>query len=229
MIDFKQWDSWGNNFNNWDEAKLSDANRPRDQFWLRINPWKQMDKWDYRWSNKNLLEYFVVQWGIEITGIAQAQMNYLTSVNIPLNKDNKWRFSYTGNYYYTIEQFEEISGSETTGSIRWLVKDWRVYIPEDWNYLIQYLVEFNWQQWTTTDTATQAPKLHAQPCYFNKKWEKVWPFTNTDRWWIMNPDICEWLTLQYLKTWESISIDAIHWRNWVKAFCRGCVKLLKLS
>jgi len=48
------WKQRWNDFNNWDEALFQDANRPRDNDKFKIKPWLQSDKWDFRWSNKNI-------------------------------------------------------------------------------------------------------------------------------------------------------------------------------
>ena len=229
MINFKQGDSYWNNFNNWDEAKLSDSTRPRDEFWFKIQPWVQSSKWNLRSSNKWLVEYFSVCWWIEITWIAQASMNYSTSVTIPLYTDCSWKFTASQNYPYTMDQEESMCNTEKIGSLGWGVKNWRVYIPADWIYFIQYQCEFLWQSSVTTPDTSASPKLHLQLTYFDTKWNKVWPLDNTDVWWIVNPDSLSWVSLQALKWWESIWIDAIHWRNWIKSFCRWILKVQKLS
>ena len=59
------WKQRGNDFNNGDEALFQDANRPRDNDKFKIRPWLQSDKWDWRWSNKNIsmqMAQLVVKW-----------------------------------------------------------------------------------------------------------------------------------------------------------------------
>lgn len=229
IANFKQWDSFWNNFNNGDEALFQDASLPRDTFWFKIKNWIQTQQQDLRTSSSWIVEYFSVCWWKEITWVAQNQMNYWTSVNIPLYTNVKWKFSASQTYPYTMEQEEGLCNTEKMGSLGWWVRNWRVYIPADWIYFIQYICEFLWQISVTTPDATQAPKLHVQLWYFDTKWNKVWALDNADAWWIINPDSVSWITLQLLKWGESIWIDAIHWRNWIKSFCRWILKIQKLS
>lgn len=39
MINYKQWNSYWNNFINGDEALFQDASLQRDEFWFQIRPW----------------------------------------------------------------------------------------------------------------------------------------------------------------------------------------------
>lgn len=226
MINFKQWDSYWNNFNNWDEAKLSDSTRPRDEFWFRIKPWMQSDKWDWRWANKNrYLDYCVNQWWVEKQWEAPANW---TPVTVPLYFDNTGKFSVTWTYDLTTDYWESISKWEIIGSLWWQQKDWRLVIPETWNYMVQYYVEYNRQHWTTTTYAT-APKLYTAPTYYDTKWNYKWILDAKAWWGIINPDLNEWLSIQMLDKWYSIWLICYNGRDWVKAFCRWCIKLLKLS
>ena len=52
-----------NDFNNWDEWVFQDANRPRDNDKFKLRPWLQSDKWDWRWTNKNIdFSHVMIKW-----------------------------------------------------------------------------------------------------------------------------------------------------------------------
>lgn len=216
---------------NTDEALLDDKDRPRDQYWFKILPWRQMDKWRLRNTNKSLVDYFSICWWKEVTGIAAADMNFYTSVKIPLYTNNKWKYKLTWTYPspFTEDYLESISITEKIWDSNWKNDNWRVYIPNTWVYMIQYQMEFIWQSWTSTPTATSAPKLHSQLEWYWTNWELLWALENADWWWIVNPDNVRSINLNYLEKWQSIWLAAIHSRDWIKCFCRWCIKIQKLS
>ena len=122
MINFKQGDSYWNNFNNWDEAKLSDSTRPRDEFWFRIKPWMQSDKWDFRSANKN-------------TYMTQYQVKWVTRVG--------WSTTWDLLYQYPTV-FQESFTMDDLSDLVWY-QNWNmttVYNTFDANYIQNIFIPF---------------------------------------------------------------------------------------
>lgn len=214
---------------NTDEALLDDKDRPRDQYWFKILPWRQMDKFKLRNANKSLVDYFSICWWKEVTGVTTANMKSSTAVKIPLLTDNKWQFTTTETYPYTKDQLEGMCKTEKIWDSSWLNKDWIVYVPDAWIYFIQYIVEFHWINGTTMPTsASQSPKLMTQLDYY-KNWKYAWQVEIDYWWWLVQPDRIVWTDLDYFDKWDAVWISALHSRNWTKAFCRWILKIQKLS
>ena len=134
MIEFTQWDSYWNNFNNWDEALLSDSNRPRDEFGLRIKPWMQSDKWDWREANKNIyLQQAIYKNAALITGTADWQTLYPSLFDFK-KEYTASDFSFVDSY--ATATWVSLSSSawakdrkaELFGSSSIQLKDWYVYL-----------------------------------------------------------------------------------------------------
>ena len=104
-----------NDFNNWDEALFQDANRPRDNDKFKLRPWLQSDKWDFRWTNKNI-NTKAAQLIAESTRTTAAMTAYLLS---PLS-----------------EKYKEWDP--------WCIinKDWNIEIVEDGTYIIQAFTQY---------------------------------------------------------------------------------------
>ena len=217
------------NYANSDEVLLDDRNRPRDEYGFRLQPWRQMDKFNFRDSNKDVLEYLYMPWGKEITWTTAANMSSYTAVNIPLYMDNTRRFKADNwsVYYYTEEDLEDIYKWEKFWKVFWDADNWYVVVPQTWIYMIQYFVQFNWQQWTST-SYNNAPKLFAQLTYTSPKWEKKY-LEYIYWWWVVNPDFLSGINVNMLDKWYKIWLDALHSRNNTKAFCAWWIKILKLS
>lgn len=168
MINFKQWDSWGNNFNNWDEALLSDSNRPRDEFWFKVKPWMQSDKWDWRSSNKNInlqqaiyksavLSPWLAWWATAMPDIPVFKTNYTASDFSSLD----WYVWATGITYsawdIAWDRKAELFGSTKTIIEDWntiivpqvatWVQDWMIFIWESGTYILQAYSDFFFPYW----------------------------------------------------------------------------------
>lgn len=215
---------------NTDESLLDDKERPRDEYWFRLEPGRQMDKWKLRNSNKSLVDYFSICWWKEVTWTTTADMRSSTAVKIPLLTNNRWKFTMTETYPYSEEQLEWYAKTIKMWDSSWWNKEWRVYIPETWIYMIQYFVQFIWIDWTTMPTsATESPKLMVQLDAYEADWRPAWPADYIYWWWLVQPDVLVWLNLNACWKWESLWLSALHSRNWTKAFCFWCIKIQKLS
>ena len=230
MIEFKQWDSWGNNFNNWDEAKLSDSTRPRDEFWFKIKPWMQSDKWDFRSSNKNIyLDQCVVRWARTVTW-NDTYYNDNTWALISLYTDLKWNtniWTFTHktagwNVTYTDDIIQQLE-TYKIWSLSWQCKDWKLIIPESWSYFINYYVEFLYD---ANHNVSSSYKNLAY-LYTNAKW--WWPYAIAHDHQFTYEDNCWWVTIQDLKQWEELSLWVMHNQTWTQYLCVWTIIIMKLS
>jgi len=219
MIEFKQWDAYWNNFNNWDEALLSDSNRPRDEFGLRINPWRQMDKWDFASTTKNFyLDQITAIWWKEITWVSWD----LVHVVIPLWF---WTDFYKdlplSTYWIDINDALSIKwGTYVKWKLSWsFTEDWGIIIPASWSYSINYYSEvwFDATQWQTVFSVAVLNK--EKNIYY-----KDAKITAT------NPDNTGTTILQDLKQWDVVYLAGIHSStSWKKALYIWTVTIFKLS
>ena len=231
MIEFTQWDSYWNNFNNWDEALLSDSNRPRDEFGLRINPWRQMDKWDWRWTNKNrYLDQSIVRWAMILPWNSTA-FYWCTwyQLNLYMDLKGKLNFADYTKYDWSVIKASDVEEAYKTYNIwdlAWNTKDWRLVIPEDWSYFIHYYVEF---LYSNSHNVNDAYKNFTWLTSYDKKWVYQWVFHFWNMPRLNTQDVCWASTIQDLKKWEQLWIVASHSKNWENVLIAGTIIAMKLS
>ena len=224
MIEFKQWDAYWNNFNNWDEALLSDSNRPRDEFGLRINPWRQMDKWDFASTTKNFyLDQITALWGKEITGISGALVPQI----IPLWSWTSWYDTLPfSTYWYDLKTVEQNKWSSyTKWNLNWRYTNrWWIIIPESWSYIIRYYSEviFDPTQWITTFEVALSNWVDTW------SWLQLYDFQSKQN--ASNPDTAWWMTIQDFKAWDELYLAWMHSSgSWQKALYVWTIIIFKLS
>ena len=217
ITNFKQWDSYWNNFNNGDEALFQDASLPRDTFWFKIKNWIQTSKLDFwSWVSGFYLDQVSAIWGKEIAWASQ-----LIDTIIPLGlwtKALKWLpFStywtslealiWDGNWWYT------------RWNLNWRIsKDWWIIIPTSWSYFIDFYWEvyFDSTQWQTSYMITLF------------KWNE--PRSRESKVNASNPDSAWKTTLLDLKSWDIVYLGWAHASaSWKKALYIWWVTIFKLS
>ena len=217
IANFKQWDSYWNNFNNGDEALFQDASLPRDTFWFKIKNWIQTSKLDFwSWVSGFYLDQVSAIWGKEIAWASQ-----LIDTIIPLGlwtKALKWLpFStywtslealiWDGNWWYTRWNLN-----------RRISKDWWIIIPTSWSYFIDFYWEvyFDSTQWQTSYMITLF------------KWNE--PRSRESKVNASNPDSAWKTTLMDLKSWYIVYLGWAHASaSWKKALYIWWVTIFKLS
>ena len=203
---FKQWDSYWNNFNNWDEALLSDSNRPRDEFGLRINPWRQMDKWDFASTTKNFyLDQITAIWGKEITW----QSGSLVPEIIPLGSWTSWYDKLPfSDYWIDLNEVKKTKkGSYTKWNLNWRYSDrgW-IIIPATWSYFIKYYSEL-WLNTTWQPTFIVA----LSNWVYTQSGLQMYDYSAKQK--TINPDNAWFITIQDLEAWEELYLAWMHASN----------------
>lgn len=132
------------NYANSDEMLLDDRNRPRDEYWFRLRPWRQMGKNDYRASNSGITEYLEIFWWVE--------WSKNSTVVIPFAFDNTGKLTLTSTYSYPAEQYEKWMKSTKIWKTSWAVKNRCLVIPTTWLYVISYMVNFTFPSWASRST-----------------------------------------------------------------------------
>lgn len=234
MIEFKQWDSYWNNFNNWDEALLSDSNRPRDEFGLRIKPWMQSDKWDWREANKNIyLQQAIYKNAALITGTADWQTLYPSLFDFK-KEYTASDFSFVDSY--ATATWVSLSSSawakdrkaELFGSSSIQLKDWLVYLGEAWSYVIQAYADFFYPSWYNSSTSYQY-KEYVYLYSYDKK---------SDEWtvWVRNQAracaTVDWLNtlfVWYLDKWLYLTVWVAHTYTANPVLCSASLNVYRLS
>ena len=172
-----------NDFNNGDEGLFQDANRPRDNDKFKIKPWLQSDKWDWRWTNKNI-------------NMAQALVRCII-------KNPSWEFTtpyfkteYADNdfsfiVWYVPNWSTALTSAEATQLAReskiqtwqWdaciAVKDGNVVIQKSWTYILEAHAEFLYPTWYNINSSYQYIEYVALKTYVDNEWKVV--LGTTDR------------------------------------------------
>jgi hypothetical protein len=133
------------NFANSDEKLLDDRNRPRDQYWFRLQPWRQMGKNDYRQSNRSITEFLKICWWIETSKTVDTI--------IPLAFDNTDKLTLTQTYSSSASELEKYMKSIKVWKTSWDVKNWNLGIPKTWLYAISYKIRFDFPSWSSISAA----------------------------------------------------------------------------
>lgn len=231
MIEYKQWDAYWNNFNNGDEALFQDASLPRDTFWFKIRNWIQTQKQDWRTSTNNrYLDQCIVRWARTITwsndyyyANAWYQINLYMDLKGKINIPNYTKYDWN---VITSDDIEKSYETYTKWSLGWQCKDWRLIIPEDWSYFINYYVEFLYSnQHILTDSYKNLAILSS----FNKNWAFLWAYHLWNMPRLNTQDNCGSTTLQDLKKWEQLWIMTMHSKNNEVTLVAWTLIIMKLS
>lgn len=175
-----------NEFNNGDEALFQDADRPRDDDKFKIRPWMQSDKWDWRWTNKNI-------------NMAQALVRCIV-------KNPSWTFTtpyfkteyadddfsfiewYTPNWWSAISSAEAIQLARESKIQTWqwdaciAVSDGNVIIKKSWTYIIEAFAEFVYPTWYDVGSSYQYIEYVALKAYKDNQWRVVLGATDRACW-----------------------------------------------
>ena len=186
------------NYANSDERLLDDKNRPRDQYWFRLQPWRQMGKNDYRQANNAITEYLKIYWWKETSKN--------TDTEIPLAFDNTGKLDLTQTYNNTAEWYEKYMKSTKIWKTSWGVKNWHLVVPETALYTISYKIRFDFPSGSS---------ISAAPNWLVK-------LNNIDNWYSDQIDSAAWsimfiywtiiwhTCIEYLKWWTELQLKGYY-------------------
>lgn len=180
------WKQYWNDFNNWDEALFQDASRPRDNDMFKLRPWLQSDKWDWRWTNKNI-------------NMAQALVRCIVknpswTFTTPSFKTKYWDndFSfivwYTPNWWTAITSAQAAQLAKESEIQTWQgdpcisVKDGNVIINKSWTYILEAFAEFRYPTWYSVASSYQYIEYVALKNYKDNQWRVVLGTTDRACW-----------------------------------------------
>jgi len=230
MIEFKQWDSFWNNFNNGDEALFQDASLPRDTFWFKIKNWIQTEQQDWRTSNKNIdFRQAVFSWLMVIPAWAE----YLTTFKEKYStSDLSFVDSYTPRN--PTANKHPISWWQDNLDIqrRWdpwakVNKDWNVQFYKSGSYIIQAVCQFIYPDWYDTSTS-YLNKEYVRFVKWDKK-DKEWVYQNINQWrWCWTDDTVTITHITRADAWDIINLKVQH-TYWQDVMCRTALNVYRLS
>ena len=202
-----------NNFFNSDEALLDDKQRPRDQYWFRLQPWRQSEK-----SSLNTTEYLKIYWWIEA--------NKWQFYQIPFAFNNIGKLNLTQTYRYSAEQYEKWMASVKIWKTSWAVKNKHLVIPKTWLYVINYSVRFAFPSWASFSAD---PKCMAS---IDKVENWVYDWLDVVQWHLLFVDYAKfWNTIvEYLKWWTEL---VLYWyistTSNYKCLFRWCIEIMQVA
>lgn len=193
------------NYANSDDIYLDDRTRPRDEYWFRLQPWRQMDKWDFKYTMKNYLPQISAVWGKEISWA-----NVLQDTLIPVwlgTTELEWLPYSTYNtslqavlwwwkWWYT------------QWNLNWkLSNDWWIIIPQAWSYLLEFYSEVYLD-----------PNIWQTTCMISLiKW--LGALSRETKVTVSIPDYLSKVTILDFKPWDTVYIWWAHasasWKKWL--------------
>ena len=105
------------------------------------------------------------------------------------------------------------------------LQDWLLIIPQNWSYIIDYMVEVYHQSWWNLETMA---KLYTELTLYDEKGSLVGELDRSAKYTITAPDYLWWTTIQSLQKWMKIWVWC---KQKVKDNCamRGVINIVKLS
>ena len=230
MIEYKQWDAYWNNFNNWDEALLSDSNRPRDEFWFRIKPWIQTEQQDWRTSNKNIDFRQAVFSGLMVI---PAWDQYLTT----------FKEKYSDSDLSFVDSFTPCNPSSNKHDASWweenlniqrrwdpwaaVNKDWNVQFYKSGSYIIQAVCQFIYPDWYDTWDSYLVKEYVRLAKYDKKKGYFDYQNINQSRW-CWTDDTVTITHITWCDVWDLYNLYVQH-TYWLNVMCRTALNVYRLS
>lgn len=220
------------NYVNSDEGMLEDSMRPRDRNWFRVTPWSQMEKFDWRWSNKNIdfRQYLVKDLKLlSTTGwwndtSAYFKENHTTS-------DFSFVSSFTPASWDTNATNAEWWVNHTKVQRRWSasvkVQDWNVVFTKSGSFIIQYWCQFVFPSWYSTSNS-YAYKLYVALKQKNSQWaweEIAWTQDRA----CSTADMVCWTHVSWADEWDVINTFYSHTYNGNAVLCQPFMNVYKLS
>lgn len=211
-----KYDRW--NYVNSDEAMLDDSSRPRDKFWFRLTPWKQLNKLDFWTSVKNFyLDQITGVWGIEMAWIN----GNLVDTIIPISSWNWWYSTLPlSTYWISSQEIQNKWHTYTKWWLKWTVNDkWGIIIPTAWSYFIKFYSEVYFDPWIW-QTSFMVSLLN----------EDLLPYDRQTKVSATNPDVAGSITLQDFKAGQVLYLWWSHASaSWKKALYIWTIIIFKLS
>lgn len=225
-----------NDFNNGDEALFQDANRPRDNDKFKIKPWLQSDKWDWRWSNKNISTF--------ASQLVAKGLNKISTAST-LNPDDYVRPSLKETYtlsdlsnfvgYVTaawvtfdnsiLSEYATILNQEKYGNPWCKIKDWNIQITQSWTYIIQAFAQFMFPYGYSPSNSYQYKEYVA----LLQLTDDGWIILNKNQWRACSTDD-QLLTRQawWFKAWDILNVWAAH-TYWNQVSVNEVINLQRLA
>lgn len=232
MIEFKQWDSYWNNFNNWDEALLSDSNRPRDEFGLKIQPWKQTDKWKWRDTNKDIdLKQSIY------ASLAIIPTSWVWQYNSSFKESyNSQDLAFVDNFTPCFPQYNKHDRQWWANDLkvqkRWdswvkLDEDWNIEFYLEWSYIIQAVCQFIFPDWYDTSTSYLV-KEYVVLKEFHKD-ENAFVQSAKNQWrWCWTDDVVTVNHITWADKWDKMTMWVWH-TYWQDVMCRTAMNIYRIS
>lgn len=221
IANFKQWDSYWNNFNNGDEALFQDASLPRDTFWFKIRNWVQTAQQDWRTANANInLQQWIYKSALLVAWTADWSTLY-PSLSEFKKEYTKSDFSFVDSFVtatwvsLSAEQRAKDRKSEISWSPKTYIKDWIVFIWEAGTYIIQAYSDFFYPSWYNPKTSYQFKEYVYLYSYDKKTWWTVWVRNQARACWTV--DWLNTLFVGYLPKdlWLTVWVAHTYWTwNW---------------
>ena len=177
------WKQRWNDFNNGDEALFQDAGRPRDNDMFKLRPWFQSDKWDWRWSNKNI----TMAQALVRCVVNNPSWEYTT----PYFKTSYWSGDFSFLEWYVPNWWDAITSTQIAALAKesaiqtWQgdpcisVKDGNVIIRKTWTYILEAHAEFIYPSWYSSSSSYQYIEYVALKTYVDNERKVV--LGSTDR------------------------------------------------
>ena len=173
---------------NTDEWILNDANRPRDEFGFKLMPWRQMDKFDWRWTNKNIDFKQAIYAGLMVIPATWWVWDTLTF----------FKDEYDGSDLSFVDSFTPCYPDSNKHSVSWWQdqlkvqrrgdpwvlanNDWNLEFYKSGSYIIQAVCQFIFPNWYNTSTSYQVKEYVVFKLWDKEQNAFVQETKNQSRW-----------------------------------------------
>lgn len=203
------------NYVNSDEEKLDDFSRPRDRYWFRMQPWSQMEKFDWKSSNKNIyLSQYIVKWALIVPQSATITYKYAYLKESYTASDfsfMNWYVLYWNQtiWWDYISKVVEDRKSEIFWSPSVKLSNGNAVITKSWTYIIQAYCDFFFPSWYNPSSSYQY-KEYVSLVSKEKESDEFTP-------WVRTQSRCcwsiDWVTANYvwwLEEWTILNTWFLH-------------------
>lgn len=232
IANFKQWDSYWNNFNNGDEALFQDASLPRDTFWFKIKNWIQTAQQDWRTANANIdFRQAIYAWLMVIPStwwVGDTLTEFKESYS---NSDLSFVDSFTPCFpvynKHPISWWQEQLKVQRRWDSWTLIRDWSIMFNKSGSYIIQAVCQFIFPDWYNTTNSYQVKEYVVLYAYDKEKKQFVQETKNQARW-CWTDDLIAVNHITRADAWQIINLWVSH-TYWQNVMCRTALNVYRLS
>lgn len=189
-----------------------------------------MPKWSLREKIKDTyLDQYVARWAKIISGISW-NISWASPINL-VNRDSIDSLKFDAFDTYSLwsvnfDTFRNNLNPQKIWKLWWEIKNWKLVIPSNWSYFINYYTEFLHWKWRNS---SNIERVYTTLYWYSKTWNLLWQIAESVNRSCTWKETVSWATIQDLKAWEELQICSMHSNWWKESLCLWTITIMKLS